>query len=199
MKPQAKHKYCRRLGYCLWGMAKCPSNKRPYSPGAQGKNKRRRKQSTYGELLQEKQILRRYYAISEKQMKNAYIKAKKVKGVVGDILLSHLECRLDSVVYHAGLVPSIFSAKQVVSHRHILVNGKIVDRCSYLVSPGDKISIKDEKSPAIADQARKTDKEIPPYLEVDEEKLIATLTRQPLAEEISLNVDVTKVVEYYAR
>ena len=107
---RAKHKFCRRIGQCLWGDPKCPSVKRPYAAGPHGKG-RRVKLSTYGELLLEKQKLRNYYAISEKQLRIAFAKAKSGLGLTHEKLFRSLEMRLDALVYRAGFAPTIFAAK----------------------------------------------------------------------------------------
>jgi small subunit ribosomal protein S4 len=158
-----------------------------------------RKLSTYGTLLIEKQKLKAFYGVSEKQLYLAYQKAKKGEGMANEKLLKALECRLDAVVYRSGLAPTVFAAKQFVNHRHILVDGKIVDRSSYRVVPGQVVSVNVEKSPSIADVAKNTNCEIPAYLEVDKDNCKATLMRPPLAEEIPCNCEVMRVIEYYAR
>lgn len=200
MKPTAKHKFCRRVGSCLWGDATCPSVKRPFPAGQHGGNRRRGKMSTYGTLLMEKQKLRRFYAISEKQLRIAYARAHKGQpGLVSEKLLAILELRLDSVVYRAGLAPSVFAAKQVVNHGHILVDGKRVDRSSYQVKPGQVVAVNVEKSPAIADIAKRTDAKVPSYLEVNTEACTAKVISKPLQDEVIIPADVMKVIEYFAR
>jgi len=195
---QAKHKFCRRVGQCLWGDPKCPSVKRPYPAGPHGKG-RRAKLSTYGALLMEKQKLRNHYAISEKQLQIAYAKAKAGLGQTHERLFRSLEQRLDALVYRAGFAPTIFAAKQIINHGHILVNGKRLDRASAIVKPGWVISINAEKSPAIAEMAKKGNSTIPPYMEVDLEALKVTLVREPNLDEIPVNVQIMSVIEYYAR
>jgi small subunit ribosomal protein S4 len=147
----------------------------------------------------EKQKLKAFYGISEKQLYLAYQKAKKGEGMANEKLLKTLELRLDAVVYRSGLAPSVFAAKQFVNHRHILVDGKKVDRSSFSVKPGQVISVNIEKSPSIASIAKNTNCEIPAYLEVDKENCKVTLAREPLAEEIPCNCEVMRVIEYYAR
>ena len=198
---QAKHKFCRRIGFCLWGCPNCPTVKgmaRAYAAGPHGKG-RRDKLSTYGELLIEKQKLRNYYAISEKQLQIAYAKAKAGLGQTHERLFRSLEQRLDALVYRAGFAPTIFAAKQIINHGHILVNGKRLDRASAIVKPGWVITINAEKSPAIAEMAKKGNATIPPYMEVDLEALKATLVREPNLDEIPVNVQIMSVIEYYAR
>ncbi|MBE6390151.1 MAG: 30S ribosomal protein S4 [Lentisphaerae bacterium] len=195
---RAKHKFCRRIGQCLWGDPKCPSVKRPYAAGPHGKG-RRAKLSTYGELLMEKQKLRNYYAISEKQLRIAFAKAKSGEGQTHEKLFRSLEQRLDAMVYRAGFAPTIFAAKQLVNHGHVLVDGKRVDRASCLVKEGQVISINAEKSPKLAEVAKKNNTTVPAYMEVDLDNLKATLVRAPQIEEIPVAVKIMSVIEYYAR
>ena len=190
---RAKHKFCRRIGQCLWGDPKCPSVKRPYAAGPHGKG-RRSKLSTYGELLMEKQKLRNYYAISEKQLRIAFAKAKSGEGQTHEKLFRSLELRLDAMVYRAGFAPTIFAAKQMVNHGHVYVDGKRVDRSSYQLKEGQVITINAEKSPAIAEMAKKSNNTIPPYMEVDLEALKATLVREPNLDEIPVNVQIMSVI-----
>ena len=200
-KVQAKHKLCRRLGYCVWNMPNCPTVKgkaRTYAAGLQGKAAKRKKLSTYGEMMQEKQKLKAHYALTENQLRNTFLAAKRIEGKTNEILMQRLEFRLDAAVYHAGFAPTVFAAKQIVNHRHILVNGKIVDRGSYMLRIGDEITIK-EKSAKVAEIAKAVQTPAPAYLEVDKEALKITIARQPMLEEIPVNVESLRVVEYYAR
>ena len=196
---QAKHKLCRRLGYCIWNMPKCPSVKRPYAAGLQGKNRKKSKLSTYGVMMQEKQKLKAHYALTESQLRNLFIVAKRKEGRTNEILMQHIEMRLDAPVYHSGIAPTIFAAKQFVAHRHILVDGKIVDRPSFRLKPGQVVSINAEKSPKVAEIARDVNSTIPPYYETNKEELKVTVLREPMIEEIPVQVEAMRVVEYYAR
>ena len=201
-KVQAKHKLCRRLGYCVWNMTNCPTVKgkaRTYAAGLQGKAAKRKKLSTYGEMMQEKQKLKAHYALTENQLRNTFLAAKRIEGKTNEILMQHLEFRLDAAVYHAGFAPTVFAAKQFVNHRHILVNGKIVDRGSFKLRVGDVISINAEKSAKVAEIAKAVETAAPAYFEVDKEALKITVARQPMIEEIPVNVESLRVVEYYAR
>ncbi len=198
MKDRAKHKLCRRVGSCIWGSPKCPSVKRPYPAGGTARGFQK-KLSTYGELLIEKQKLKTFYAVSEKQLRLAYQKAKKGEGLTNEKLLKNLEQRLDALVYRSGLAPTIFAAKQFVNHRHVKVDGKIVDRSSYKIKPGQVITISSDKSPSIANIAKNTNCTVPAYLEVEMEQCKVTLGREPLAEEIPCTAEVMRVIEYYAR
>lgn len=196
---QAKHKICRRVGACVWDDPKCPSVKRPYPAGPHGKTGRRRKLSTYGELMMEKQKLKAHYAISEKQLLLAYKKAKRGEGQTNEKLIRNLEMRVDALVFRSGLAPTIFAAKQFVNHRHILVDGRIVDRSSFLCREGQVISIDPTRSPAVADVAKSTNSSVPGYLEVDRENCKAIVVRLPVPEEVPVKVELMRVVEYYAR
>ncbi|MBO5682289.1 MAG: 30S ribosomal protein S4 [Lentisphaeria bacterium] len=201
-KAQAKHKLCRRLGYCVWNMPNCPTVKgkaRTYAAGLQGKNAKRKKLSTYGEMIQEKQKLKAHYALTENQLRNAFLAAKRKDGKTNERLMQEIEFRLDAVVYHAGFAPTIIAANQFVSHRHILVDGKIDDRGSYKLKPGQVVSINAEKSPAVAEIAKGISATVPPYVETDKETLKITIVREPMIEEIPVNVKALSVVEYYAR
>ncbi len=198
MKDRVKHKLCRRVGSCIWGNPKCPSVKRPYAAGSSAKG-RFRKLSTFGELQLEKQKLKAFYGVSEKQLHITYQRAKQGEGMTNEKLLNALESRLDSVVYRSGLAPTVFSAKQFVSHRHVKVDGKIVDRASFAVKPGQTVSINIEKSPAVANIAKNTNCEVPPYLEVDRENCKVVFAREPLSEEIPCSCEIMRVIEFYAR
>ena len=196
---QAKHTLCRRLGYCIWNMPKCPSVKRPYAAGLQGKNRKKSKLSTYGVMMQEKQKLKAHYALTESQLRNLFLVAKRKEGRTNETLMQHIEMRLDATVYHSGMAPTIFAAKQFVSHRHILVDGKIVDRPSFQLKPGQVVSINAEKSPKVAEIAREVNSTVPPYYETNKEELKVTVLREPMIEEIPVQVEAMRVVEYYAR
>lgn len=193
-----KHKLCRRIGSCVWGMPKCPSAKRPFAAGPHGATSRN-KLSTYGQLMREKQKLRAHYALTETQLRFIYKRSQVGTGQVGEKLLRNLEMRLASVVFRSGLAPTIFAAKQAVVHGHVCVDGKKVDRNAYRVKPGQVISVNPEKSPAIAAIAQAASNLIPPYLEVDKPNCKVTVTREPLGEEIPSGVNIMSVVEFYAR
>ncbi|HBC88748.1 MAG TPA: 30S ribosomal protein S4 [Lentisphaeria bacterium] len=198
MQDRAKHKLCRRLGVCIWGKVKCPSVRRPYPAGPHGKNAQK-KLSTYGELLLQKQRLKVYYALTEKQLHLAFVDAKKGKTQTDEKLLRNLELRLDAATYRSGLAPTIHAARQFVVHRHIIVDGKIVDRPSYKLRPGQGFSINVEKDAALANVAKNANCEVPPYLEVDREHCKVKVVREPLIEENPTGVEIMKVVEFYAR
>ncbi len=210
-----KHTLCRRVGYCLWGKANCPTNSRTitdkngaekqtkdraYPAGQHGPTKRRGKLSTYGELLIEKQKLRTFYDVSERQLRFLYEKSRQGEGITGDKLLANLEMRLCSAVYRAGLAPTIFAARQVVSHRHILVDGKIVDRGGYRLKKGQVVSIDPQRSPVIAEIAKGNDAIAPVYFQREAgDCKFTVLDDMPKPEDINNNIEITKVIEFYAR
>ena len=210
----AKHTLCRRIGQCIWGMPNCPTNSRTvkkadgredtstpraYPAGQHGPTKRRSKLSTYGELLLEKQKLKAFYDLTEHQLRFIYHKSKSGEGTTGDKLIRNLEMRLASTVYRSGLAKTIWAARQLVSHRHVLVDGKIVDRASYRLKPGQVISINAQRSPVICEIAKGNDVIVPDYLQKDQEACKVTVAREPLPEEIKVDVNIMKVIEFYAR
>ena len=140
----AKYKIDRRLGCNLWGRPKSPFNKRNTKPGQHGAMALRKKQSDYGKQLFAKQKLKFYYGdLTEKQFRGIFTKASNTKGDTSEILVELLERRLDAIVYRMKFVPTIFSARQLVNHGHVKVNGKRVNIPSYSVKDGDEISLKD--------------------------------------------------------
>jgi small subunit ribosomal protein S4 len=195
-----KHKLCRRVGQCIWGMAKCPSNRRPYPPGQHGQNMRR-KMSVYGTQLLEKQRLRAHYGLMERQMRRTFEKAQRMGGVTGTNLLLLLESRLDCIIYRLGFAPTIFAARQVVAHCHVLVDGKKVDKPSYQVKPGMTVSIREKsrKVPMLAEGAANTPAGLPEYLERAPESFEARMVANPNAETIPYQVDTAGVIGFYSR
>ena len=196
---QAKHKFCRRIGQCVWNDPKCPSVKRPYPAGQHGKTGRKKKLSGFGELMMEKQKLRAHYAISEKQLVIAFHKAKQGEGKTNEKLIRSIEQRLDAFVYRSGFAPTIFAAKQFITHGHIMVDGRKVNRPSYQMKEGQAVTVNAEKSPSIAEIIKKGNSTVPGYIMVELDTLKATLVRSPEASEIPVDVNVMSVVEFYAR
>ena len=140
----SKHKVDRRLKVNLWGRPKSPFNSRNYPPGQHGKSKRG-KISDYGTQLEAKQKMKFYYGnINERQFRNVYLKAMQKKGNTTENLIGFLERRLDTVIYRAKFATTVFSARQLINHGHIKVNGKKVNIPSYLVSDKDTIELKDK-------------------------------------------------------
>src|SRR5690606_18819509 len=201
-RPKAKEQ--RRFGEVLVPRPKYQRivEKRPYPPGEHGREQqyRRGRQSDYARQLEEKQKLAFIYNIRDRQMRRYFKRALKQKGVTGDNLLRLLERRLDNIVYRAGYAATIWAARQLVSHRHVLVDGKRVNIPSYLVEPGQTIQIheKMQRDPQILHGMEEAVAP-PPYLSVDRDNFTATLERLPEREEIPVPVEEQLIVEYYVR
>ena len=199
----AKHKIDRRLKINLWGRPKSPFNKRDYGPGQHGQG-RKGKPSDYGIQLQAKQKLKGYYGnINERQFRNIYKKATMLKGDTGENLIGLLERRLDSVVYRARFSTTVFSARQLINHGHVRVNGKKVNIGSYVVKEEDIIEIRDKsKQLAIIDIALASkERETPEYINLDEKNKKVTFVRTPKFYEVPYPVvmEPNLVIEYYSR
>ena len=194
----------RALGIALTPKAVRHFEKRPYPPGEHGRA-RRRTESDYAVRLREKQRLRAQYALREKQMARAFEAAKKAPGQTGENLVEVLETRLDALVLRAGFARTMLQARQVVVHRHVLVDGKIVDRPSFQVKPGQTLQIKPRSQTsaqfqvAAAGAHRDVLPAVPGYLDVQLEKLSAVLTRRPQRAEVPVTCEVQLVVEFYSR
>lgn len=199
-------KLCRREGEKLFLKGercytnKCAISRRAYAPGEQGQ--RRKKLSEYGIQLREKQKARRFYGVLEKQFRKYFQMAASKKGVTGDNLLQILETRLDNVVYRLGLATSRPEARQLVTHRHFLVNGKKVNIPSCLVKEGDVISVRDksrnaEKFKDIRDVTES--KVVPEWLEMDAENLTGKIVRLPSRDDVDLPVKEHLIVELYSK
>lgn len=181
--------------------AKCPIEKKgAVKPGMHG-IKSSSKPTDYGIQLRAKQKAKRIYGVQETQFKNYYTKAKQLKGLVGDNLIILLERRLDNLVYISGLVPSRSSAKQIVSHKHILVNGKLINIPSYNVKVGDVISLKPKALAQYQDKMPMTDKDFNTanWLELNKQNYTATVISLPNKDEINNGIDLNLIIEYYSR
>ena len=199
----SKHKVDRRLKVNLWGRPKSPFNSRAYPPGQHGAAKMS-KPSDYGIQLQAKQKLKSYYGnINERQFRNLYRKAIMKKGDTAENLIGLLERRLDAVVYRAKLSTTIFSARQLINHGHVKVNGKRVNIPSYSVKDGDEISLKDgSKEINIVQEAIiSQEREIPEYIEVDVKEFKGKFLRAPLIHDVPypVTMEPNLVIEYYSR
>ena len=202
-RTSAKYKIDRRMGENIWGRPKSPVNKREYGPGQHGQ-RRKNKLSDFGTQLRAKQKLKGYYGdLTEKQFRKIYGEAERVKGDTGENLIGLLERRLDAVVYRAKFVPTIFAARQFVNHGHVLVNGKRVNIASYRVSEGDVIQVREKsrQMAAIVEAIALTERDVPDYLEVDNNKLTAKFVRTPGLGDVPYPVQMEPnlVVEYYAK
>ncbi len=187
----------------MWDNPKCPSKKRPYAPGmsAAAHGGRRGKVTNYAKHLMEKQKLRVTYGMLEKQFRNTFYRAQHMRGVAGDNFLQMLERRLDSLVYRLGFATSIFAARQIVRHGHILVDGEKVNIPSYIVKVGSTITIKEKSRaiPAFAETAERTARNIPEYLECTPKEFTGRLIVMPRIEDIPVKVDTNLIVEFYSR
>lgn len=190
----------RSLGIALSPKGAKVLNERPYRPGVHGRD--RHVLTEYARRLQEKQRLRAQYYVSERQLRTAFAAAAKQSGRTGDNLIADLERRLDAVVLRSGFASSIYEARQLVSHRHVLVNGDRINLPAYRVQDGDYVSIKPKSHlmPVfVAAREGKFLDSTPPYLEVSNETLTTRVLRSALREESPVICDVQLVVEYYAR
>ncbi|MCX7879974.1 MAG: 30S ribosomal protein S4 [Ignavibacteria bacterium] len=194
-----KVKLSRKLGLNLTSKAQKYTQRKPQPPGQHGRSKRRPRLSDYGRQLLEKQRLRFQYNVSERQMAKYFDEASRFTGNTGDILLQILESRLDSLVYRAGFAPTIYAARQLVSHGHILVNGKRVNIPSYQVKPNSIVSLKESSRniPFVVESIRSV--QPPPYLDLIKADFQFKYLYVPPKEEIPAQVELHQVVEYYAR
>lgn len=193
-----KDKLSRKFGEILSGMPNFEINKRPYPPGQHGQ--KRSKSSEFGNLLSEKQKLRLSYGVSEKQFKRYFDKANRMKGPTGELLIILLETRLDNLVYRHGFAPTLPAARQLVSHGHVMVNGKKLDIPSYQVKPNDEITV-DEKAKnmqTLKDSVKNTPAVLE-YIQMDKKEIKGKLVRLPERGEVPLNVNERLIVEYYSR
>ena len=198
-----KYKIDRRMGENIWGRPKSPANRREYGPGQHGQ-RRKGKLSDFGVQLRAKQKLKGYYAsIGEKQFYSIYVEAARLKGDTGANLIGLLERRLDAVVYRAKFVPTVFAARQFVSHGHIKVNGRRVNVPSYQVKVGDVVEVKDASKQLVLvlEAVASGERDVPDYLEVDHSKLTAKFARVPELNEVPYPVvmEPNLVVEFYSR
>jgi small subunit ribosomal protein S4 len=195
-------KVIRRLGTPLPGLTRKSAEKRPHPPGQHGLGKRRTTKSDYRRRLEEKQKLRFHYGITERQLRNYFEEAARRRGVTGEVLLGMLERRLDNVVFRLGLAPTMPAARQLVTHGHVLVNGRRVDRAAAQVARGDEVAVSErgrniqgvtssvENGPQVA---------LPGYLERGADGFTGRVTGEVSRQDIPFLVDDTAIVEFYAR
>jgi small subunit ribosomal protein S4 len=191
-----------------FGVALAPSpkyqrilEKRPNPPGQHGPRAKRKKVGAYGSRLFEKQKLKAFYGVAERQMRRYVAEAMRQQGPTGTNLMRILEQRLDAVVYRLGFAPSIWSARQIVGHGHVLVNGKRVDIPSYHVRPNDTITVAErfKRSRQMAIWSERGGIVPPPYLELDRDQMSGRLVRAPERDEIPVPIDDRLIVEFYSR
>ncbi|MEU4326844.1 30S ribosomal protein S4 [Nonomuraea dietziae] len=198
-----KVRLSRRAGVPLTRKAVRYFEQRPYPPGEHGRKTNRRTTGDYGLRLMEKQKLRWFYDVSERQLRRYWDLAVRKSGASGAELVVLLESRLASLVLRSGLAPSIYAARQFVTHGHISVDGRKVDIPSYLVKPGQVVTVR-ERSRAMqpfvaAAEGIYADERIAPYLSVDHANLTFALAARPEREQIAVPVDEQLVVEFYSR
>ena len=199
----SKHKVDRRLKVNLWGRPKSPFNTRAYGPGQHGQTKTT-KPSDYGIQLQAKQKLKAYYGnINERQFRNIYRKALSKRGDTTENLIALLESRLDTVIYRAKFAPTVFAARQMISHGHIKVNKKRVNISSYVVKSTDLIEVreKSKKLTVIDGSLQSKERDVPEYIQLDDKNKTAKLVRVPKFAEVPFPVimEPSLVIEYYSR
>ncbi|HVP80718.1 MAG TPA: 30S ribosomal protein S4 [Thermodesulfobacteriota bacterium] len=193
-------KICRKLNFSVCGSDRCALTRRNAPPGMHPEL--RRKMSDYKKRLLEKQKLKFSYWVSEKQFRNYVKEAFKKPGIPGETLVSLLERRLDNIVYRLGFAPTPLSARQMVVHGHVLVNGRKVDRPSYILRPGETLSLKEKsRKMSLVEEglARSPARPVLPYLQVDKENLKGMLTAVPERNQIPLEINEALIMEHYTR
>ena len=194
-----KSRIDRRFGEAILGNPKVQA-KRNFPPGQHGNN-RRRKTSEYGIMLAEKQKAKYTYGVLEKQFRNMFDKAARTSGITGEILLQNLESRLDNVVYRLGIAPTRRAARQLVNHKHIVVNGNVLSIPSYLVKANDVIGVR-EKSKSlevITNSLEGRQQSSYAWLEWDSDKMCGKFMNYPTREEIPENINEQLIVELYSK
>ena len=200
---EAKHKIDRRLGVNLWGRAKSPiNNNRDYGPGQHGQ--RRKKPTDFGIQLMAKQKLKGYYgSIGERQFRGLYKEASRRRGDTSENLVGLLERRLETVVYRAKFVPTVFAARQFVNHGHIKVNGKRVNIGSYQLKEGDVVEVRERSRELtlVLGAVQSNERDVPQYIDADHKKMTAKFVRTPQLTDIPYPVAMEPhlVVEFYSR
>lgn len=194
-----KSKIARKFKDPIFGPDKA-FEKKNYPPGQHGNSKRRKKQSEYGIQLQEKQKAKYTYGILERQFRNLFATASRKKGITGEVLLQLIEARLDNVVYRLGIAPTRSAARQLVSHRHITVNGEILNIASYSVKEGDTVGVREKSKSleAITDSLAGRTNQFS-WLEWNDEKLVGRFVNYPQREDIPENIKEQLIVELYSK
>ena len=202
-RTSAKYKIDRRMGENIWGRPKSPVNRREYGPGQHGQ-RRKGKLSDFGLQLRAKQKLKGHYGdLTEKQFRRIFGEAERVKGDTGENLIGLLERRLDTVVYRAKFVATMFAARQFVNHGHVTVNDKRVNIPSYRVKEGDVVEVRDRsKQIAVLIEATQlAERDVPDYIDADHSKMKATFVRTPALGDVpfAVQMEPNLVIEYYAQ
>ena len=201
-RANAKYKIDRRMGENIWGRPKSPVNKREYGPGQHGQ-RRKGKMSDFGTQLKAKQKLKGYYAnLSERQFRKVYEEASRMTGDASENLIGLLERRLDMVIYRAKFVPTVFAARQFVSHGHVKVNGRRVTIASIRLRAGDTVELSDKAKglASVLESTQLAERDTPDYIEVDHKGMTARLVRIPALSDVPYPVQMQPnlVVEYYS-
>jgi small subunit ribosomal protein S4 len=202
-RQESKYKINRRLGENLWGRDKSPVNKREYGPGQHGQ--RRKKPTDFGTQLRAKQKLKGYYGnITERQFRKIYTEAIRKKGDTSENLIGLLERRLDAVIYRLKFAPTVFAARQLVSHGHVMLNGKRADISSMFVKEGDEISLnpKMRENVQVLEGVSSQERQVPDYLEVVDQKAFkGKFVRTPKLADVPYPVQMEPnlVIEFYSR
>ncbi len=198
----SKYKISRRLGVSIWGSAKDPVHKKNYPPGQHGLTGQRRK-TGYGSQLLAKQKLKGYYNIGEKQFKNLFLKARQEKGDTTQNLVGLLERRLDAIVYRMNLAPTVFAARQLITHGHVLVNGRKLNIPSALLKPQDVVELKTSSKEMIIciDSVSKMVRPVPAYISFDSKAMKGSFTAVPALSDIPYPsvMEPHLVVEFYSK
>src|SRR3984893_6614858 len=200
---QAKYKLDRRMGQNIWGRPKSPVNRREYGPGQHGQ-RRKGKLSDFGVQLRAKQKLKGYYAnISERQFHGIYVEAGRMKGDTGENLIGLLERRLDTVIYRAKFVATMFAARQFINHGHVKVNGRRVNIASFKLKVGDVVEVKESSKQltVVLEANQLSERDVPDFLEVDHSKMTAKFARIPALSDVPFAVQMEPhlIVEFYSR
>jgi len=194
-----KTKIARKFSEPIYGPDK-NFEKKNYPPGQHGNSKRRKKQSEYGMQLMEKQKAKYTYGILERQFRNLFEKASRKGGITGEILLQLLEARLDNAVFRLGIAPSRAAARQLVSHRHITVNGELVNIPSYSLRPGDVVGVRERsKSLEVISESLSAHPSKMSWMEWDETEKTGKFLAYPMRDEIPENINEQLIVELYSK
>ncbi len=195
-----KSKIARKFKDPIFGPDKVLERKN-YPPGQHGPNKRRMKQSEYAVQLAEKQKAKYTYGILERQFRNMFDKASRAKGITGENLLQLCEARLDNAVFRLGVSPTRRGARQLVSHRHITVNGEVVNIPSYHLRPGDKVGVREKSKSLLAVTESLANSDISKYdwVEFDQTSMVGTYLNNPNRESIPENIKEQLIVELYSK
>jgi small subunit ribosomal protein S4 len=194
-----KSKISRRFKEAIFGPDKA-LERRPYGPGQHGNNRRRKKDSEYSIQLAEKQKAKYTYGILEKQFSNLFKHANASQGITGEILLQLCECRLDNIVYRLGISPTRRGARQLVSHRHITVNGDIVNIPSYRLRPGDVVGVREKsKSMPVVTNALSSSNQTHDWLDWNTQNMTGTMITIPSRDQIPESIKEQLIVELYSK